>query len=122
MSIIKAIWPGCIANDGGGSITGVAGIGYVSGVQGLIQGGTQGGSGGVSYVANIIENAFHQDGSVPSSALGYAPAGGESSAQYVAPYGRGVSNLVGTPGYAVIAPIVGFKTTQVGVNSSFLSN
>jgi hypothetical protein len=122
VSIIKAIWPGCTGQDGGGSITGVAGIGYVSGVQGLIPGGTQGGSGGVSYIANIIENASHQDGFIVSSGLGYAPAGGESSAQYVAPYGRGVSNSNGTPGYAVIAPIVGFRTTQVGVNSSFLSN
>jgi hypothetical protein len=122
VSIIKAIWPGCIANDGGGSLTGNAGIGYVSGVQGLIQGGAQAGSGGVSFIANIIENAFNQDGSVYSAALGYAPPGGTSSAQYVAPIGRGVSDVVGTPGYAVIAPVVGFKTTQVGVNSSFLSN
>jgi hypothetical protein len=92
-------------------------------VQGLIQGGSVGGSGGVSYIANIIENAFNQDGSTLSSALGYAPAGGESSAQYVAPYGRGLlTSTSGTPGYAVIAPDVGFKTTQVGVNSSFLSN
>jgi hypothetical protein len=122
VSIINSIWPGCTGQDGGGSLTGNAGIGYVSGVQGLIQGGAQGGSGGVSYVANIIENAFHQDGSVYSAALGYAPPGGTSSAQYVAPIGRGVSDVVGTPGYAVIAPVVGFKTTQVGVNSSFLSN
>jgi sugar lactone lactonase YvrE len=122
VSIIKAIWPGCTGQDGGGSLTGNAGIGYVSGVQGLIQGGAQGGSGGVSFVANIIENAFNEDGSVYSAALGYAPPGGTSSAQYVSPIGRGVSDVVGTPAYAVIAPVVGFKTTQVGVNSSFLSN
>jgi hypothetical protein len=122
-SYIKNIWPGCIANDGGGGLTGFAGQGYESGVQGLIQGGAVGGSGGVSYIANIIENAFNQDGSTLSSALGYAPAGGESSSQYVAPYGRGLlTSTSGTPGYAVIAPVVGFKTTQVGVNSSFLSN
>lgn len=122
-SYIKNIWPGCVANDGGGSLTTFAGQGYESGVQGLIQGGAVGGSGGVSYIANIIENAFHEDGSTLSSALGYAPAGGESSAQYVAPYGRGLlTSTAGTPGYAVIAPVVGFKTTQVGVNSSFLSN
>jgi sugar lactone lactonase YvrE len=122
VSIIKAIWPGCTNQDGGGSITGFAGIGYESGVQGLIQGGAVGGSGGVSYVANIIENAFHQDGGVFSSGLGWAPAGGINSAQYVSPLGRGVTDTIGTPGYAVIAPVVGFKTTQVGVNSSFLSN
>ena len=122
-SYIKAIWPGCTNQDGGGSITTFAGQGYESGVQGLIQGGAVGGSGGVSYIANIIENGSHQDGSTLSSALGYAPAGGELSAQYVAPYGRGLlTSTSGTPGYAVIAPVVGFKTTQVGVNSSFLSN
>jgi hypothetical protein len=122
-SIIKNIWPGCTNQDGGGGITTFAGQGYESGVQGLIQGGAVGGSGGVSYIANIIENPFHQDGSTLSSGLGYAPAGGESSAQYVAPYGRGLlTSTSGTPGYAVIAPVVGFKTTQVGVNSSFLSN
>lgn len=122
-SYIKAIWPGCTNQDGGGSITTFAGQGYESGVQGLIQGGAVGGSGGVSYIANIIENGSHQDGSTLSSALGYAPAGGESSSQYVAPYGRGLlTSTSGTPGYAVIAPVVGFKTTQIGVNSSFLSN
>jgi hypothetical protein len=121
-SYIKAIWPGCTNQDGGGSITGFAGQGYHSGVQGLIQGGAVGGSGGVSYVANIIENAFHQDGSAFSVPLGYGPAGGMSSSQYVSPVGQGGSTSSGTPAYAVIAPIVGFKTTQVGVNSSFLSN
>jgi hypothetical protein len=121
-SIIKAIWPGCTNQDGGGSITGFAGQGYHSGVQGLIQGGAIGGSGGVSYVANIIENAFHEDGGAFSVPLGYGTAGGMSSAQYVSPVGQGSSTSSGTPGYAVIAPIVGFRTTQVGVNSSFLSN
>ena len=122
-SYIKAIWPGCTNQDGGGGITTFAGQGYESGVQGLIQGGAVGGSGGISYIANIIENGSHQDGSTLSSALGYAPAGGESSAQYVAPYGRGLlTSTSGTPAYAVIAPVVGFKTTQVGVRSSFLSN
>lgn len=122
VSIIKAIWPGCTNQDGGGTITGFAGIGYVSGVQGLIQGGSIGGSGGLSYVANIIENSDCQDGGAFSSGLGWAPAGGINSAQYVSPYGRGVTDTNGTPGYGVIAPITGVKATQVGVNSSFLSN
>ena len=121
-SAIKVIWPGCIANDGGGGITGYAGQGYHSGVQGLIQGGAVGGSGGVSYVANIIENAFHEDGGAFSVPLGYGAAGGMSSSQYVSPVGQGGSTASGTPAYAVIAPIVGFKTTQIGVRSSFLSN
>lgn len=87
------------------------------------------GAGGVSFIENIVLELDTQDGSNRGVSLDYSPAGGETNSFYLAPRGRGGfkdANLneypLGNPAYAVLAPVTGVSETQIGIESSFLSN